>query len=86
MKYERDWVRQESSRRRLDGPHELSDCICGRQTCSDRIDTPSCEKKHENFDVVFQFKNPSPDHFSLLVVIKTPSWKLKFTIDGEGMP
>lgn len=68
MKYERDWVRQDLSRKRLDGPHEQSDCICGRQSCFDRIYTPSCKKQHENFYAMFQFKGPSPDQFSLFVI------------------
>lgn len=43
MKYERDWARQESSRRRSeDGPREL--CRSAFTSRFDRIDTPGCEK------------------------------------------
>ena len=61
MKYEKDWVRQESSSRRPDGLHNLSGCICRRQPCFDRTYTPSCEMSDLNNYAVLQFKDASLD-------------------------
>lgn len=44
MKYERDWVRQESSRRRLDGLHELCQIAFAGVNLASIDYIPSCEK------------------------------------------
>lgn len=57
MKYERGWARQESSRRRLDGLHQLYQVVfAGVKSRFDRIYTPSCEKNGQKIYAILHFR------------------------------